>query len=261
MRKVIFILLFLCCILSLSGCIGDNGAVPERTVTFANVTEVIDGDTFVISSGEKVRLIGVDTPERGEPYYEEARQYMVDNVLGMTVGLESDVSDTDRYGRLLRYVWLNDTMVNNELVLLGLAYSKAYEPDTYYQEQLDSSETLARGMGVGLWSASSFGEGGLVTISYLDAGRHIGQEVRVEGTVVTTSRNDGNGIIFLNFHDPYEGYFTVVIWSDDWDRFPQSPEVYYYGEHVMVTGKVVEYKGSPEIVVQAPSEIKILSDG
>lgn len=258
MRKVILILLLLCSILSLSGCIGNNGSVSERTVTFANVTEVIDGDTVVISGGEKVRLIGVDTPERGEPYYEEARQYMVDNVLGRTVGLESDVSGTDRYGRLLKYVWINDTMVNNELVLLGLAYSKTYEPDIYYQELLDSSESRARDMGLGLWSASSSGEPDLITVPYLDAGRYVGQTVRVEGTVVTTSKNDENGIIFLNFHDPYEGYFTVVIWSDDWDRFRQSPEVYYKGEHVLVTGKVVEYKGSPEIVVHDPSEISLL---
>ncbi|MGM0771163.1 MAG: thermonuclease family protein [Halobacteriota archaeon] len=242
----------------MSGCIDNNGAVSERTVTFANVTEVIDGDTFVISGGEKVRLIGVDTPERGEPYYEEARQYMVDNVLGRTVGLESDVSDTDRYGRLLKYVWLNDTMVNNELVLLGLAYSKTYEPDIYYQEIMDSSESRARKMGLGLWSASVSGESDLITVSYLDAGRYVGQTVGVEGTVVTTSRNDKNGIIFLNFHDPYEGYFTVVIWSDDWKRFPQSPEVYYKGEHVLVIGKVIEYKGTPEIVVQDPSEIMFL---
>ncbi|WP_440952968.1 thermonuclease family protein [Methanococcoides sp. FTZ1] len=260
MRKVILILLLLSFTLSLSGCIDNFDAVPERTVTFANVTEVIDGDTFVISTGEKVRLIGVDTPERGEPYYGEARQYMVDNVLGNTVGLESDVSDTDRYGRLLRYVWLNNTMVNNELVLSGLAYSKTYEPDTYYQELLDSSELHARGMGVGLWSISSSGDADLRTISYLDAGRYVGQEVKVEGRVVTTSKNNENGIIFLNFHEPYEGYFTVIIWSDDWDHFPQSPDVYYDGKQVLVTGEVVEYKVTPEIVVHEPSKIKILSE-
>lgn len=260
MRKIIIILLLLSSILSLSGCLGSDEVVPDRMVTLANVTEVIDGDTFVISTGEKVRLIGVDTPERGEAYYEEARQYMVDNVLGRTVGLESDVSDTDRYGRLLRYVWLNESMVNDDLVLSGLAVSKEYKPDTYYQVQLDESESYAKERGVGLWSIGSSQETGKITVSYLDAGRHVGQTVTVEGTVVRTARHDGNGIIFLNFHDPYEGYFTVVIWSGDWDRFPQSPELYYDGKHVLVTGKVIEYKGSPEIVVQDPSEIAIVGD-
>lgn len=260
MRKIILIMLLLCSILSLSGCIGPDEAVPEPTVTFANVTEVIDGDTFVISTGEKVRLIGVDTPERGEPYYEEAKQYMVDNLLGRTVRLEADVSDTDRYGRLLRYVWLDSSMVNNDLVRSGLAVSKTYEPDTYYQDELDDSESYAREMGVGLWSEASSQEGANAIISYLDAGRYVGQTVTVEGTVVRTARHDGNGIIYLNFHDPYEGYFTVVIWSGDWDRFPQSPELYYDGKHVLVTGKVIEYKGSPEIIVEGPAEIVIVND-
>lgn len=67
MSKVIFIFLLSCSLLFLSGCTGYDGSVPQRAVTFANVTEVIDGDTFVISTGEKVRLIGVDTPERGSP--------------------------------------------------------------------------------------------------------------------------------------------------------------------------------------------------
>ncbi|WP_135603743.1 thermonuclease family protein [Methanococcoides sp. NM1] len=260
MHKIIIILLLLSSILSLSGCVGPDEAVSERTVTFANVTEVIDGDTFVISTGEKVRLIGVDTPERGEPYYQEAKQYMVDNLFGRTVRLEADVSDTDRYGRLLRYVWLDGSMVNNDLVLSGLAVSKTYEPDTYYQDQLDGSESYAREKGVGLWSEESFQGTAKTIISYLDAGRYVGQTVTVEGTVVRTARHDGNGIIYLNFHDPYDGYFTVVIWSDDWDRFPQSPELYYDGKHVLVTGKIIEYKGSPEIIVEDPSEIVIISD-
>ncbi|NYT19184.1 MAG: thermonuclease family protein [Methanosarcinales archaeon] len=259
MRKVIITLLFLCSIISLSGCVGSDDAVPERAVTFANVTEVIDGDTFVISTGEKVRLIGVDTPERGEPYYGEARQYVVDNLHGRTVRLEADVSDTDRYGRLLRYVWLDGSMVNNDLVLSGLAVSKTYEPDSYYQDQLEESESYAREHGLGIWSQASSRGTEHVIISYLDAGRYVGQTVTVEGTVVHTARNDGNGIIYLNFHDSYEGYFTVVIWSDDWDRFPQSPELYYDGKHVLVTGNVIEYKGSPEIIVESPSEIVVVS--
>ncbi|KGK99043.1 nuclease [Methanococcoides methylutens] len=260
MRKIILSLFLLSSILSVSGCVGPDEAAPGLTVTFANVTEVIDGDTFVISTGEKVRLIGVDTPERGEPYYDEAKQYMIDNLPGRTVRLEADVSDTDRYGRLLRYVWLDGSMVNNDLVLSGLAVSKTYEPDTYYQDQLEGSESYARERGVGLWSEAASQEVGKTIISYLDAGRYVGQTVTVEGTVVRTTKHDGNGIIYLNFHDPYEGYFTVVIWSEDWDRFLQSPEVYYDGKHVLVTGKVIEYKGSPEIIVENPSEIVIVSD-
>ncbi|NPE29791.1 thermonuclease family protein [Methanococcoides sp. SA1] len=257
MNKLIISFLLLLCLAVSSGCVGSDTDVAPHPLEFVNVTEVIDGDTIVVSSGERVRLIGVDTPEVGEPYYSEAKQYMVHRVLGKVIGLEKDVSETDVYGRLLRYVWVKDEMVNKELVLSGLAFSKTYSPDTHYQDIFDSAEVVAKENGVGLWSVPVMAEDS-VTISYLEAGRYIGQVVTVEGTIVQTTKKDDSGIIFLNFHDPYEGYFTVVIWSDDWNRFSQDPDVMYEGKHVLVTGKVIEYKGSPEIIVESPSQIVII---
>jgi micrococcal nuclease len=257
MNKYVALLLVILCLVGSSGCVGSDIDSSAHALEFVNVTEVIDGDTIVISSGERVRLIGVDTPEVGELYYSEAKQYMVHRVLGKVVGLEKDVSETDNYGRLLRYVWVGDEMVNKELVLSGLAFSKAYRPDTHYQDIFDSAEVMAKENGVGLWSVPAMSED-TVTISYLEAGRYIDQVVTVEGTIVRTNKNDDAGIVFLNFHDPYKGYFTVVIWSDNWDRFSQDPESLYGGKHVLVTGKVIEYKGSPEIIVEAPSQIVII---
>ncbi|MCD4806902.1 MAG: thermonuclease family protein [Methanococcoides sp.] len=257
MNKCMALFLVIICLVGSSGCVGSDTNPSSHALEFVNVTEVIDGDTVVISSGERVRLIGVDTPEVGEPYYSEAKQYMVHRVLGKVVGLEKDVSETDNYGRLLRYVWVEGEMVNKELVLSGLAFSKAYRPDIYYLDIFDSAEVMAKGNGVGLWSVPAM-TGDTVTISYLEAGRYIDQVVTVEGTIVRTTKKDDSGIVFLNFHDPYEGYFTVVIWSDDWDRFSQDPDIMYGGKHVLVTGKVIEYKGSPEIIVEDPSQIVII---
>ncbi len=256
--KYINIIIIISLCLCLSGCLGFE-STPERTV--ANVTRIVDGDTVVIDSGEKVRLVGVDTPEVDEAYYEEAKQYMVDNVLGEQVELEADVSNRDDFGRLLRYVWLDGELINEQLVLSGLAVSKTYEPDTRYQETFDTAQSLAREKSVGLWSGSSGREGlGPETeegaIYYIDAGRYIGHVKTVEGVIVDS--HDAGNIIFLNFHDPYEGYFTVVIYPDDRERFPQSPEIMYYMKKVRVTGKIIDYKGSPEIVVDDPSQIEIL---
>ena len=94
-------------------------------------------------------------------------------------------------------------------------------------------------------------------ISYLDAGDYIGQTKIVEGTIVGTFKYTQGNVIFLNFHDPYQGYFTSIIWSSDWDNFPFAPEVYYEGEEVRVTGEIIEYKGTPEIVVRDPSQIEV----
>jgi len=72
----------------------------------ARVTRVIDGDTFVLTTGERVRLIGVNTPERDEQGFDEATAFTSDLILNATVWLESDGDNVDRHGRLRRYVWL-----------------------------------------------------------------------------------------------------------------------------------------------------------
>lgn len=120
----------------------------------ATVTRVIDGDTIVIDTGQKVRYIGIDTPEvypQVEPYGKEAWEVNRQLVEGKQVRLERDVSDTDRYGRLLRYVYVDEILVNAELVRLGLAQAKAYPPDTKNQQYLEELEAAARETYQGMW--------------------------------------------------------------------------------------------------------------
>ena len=78
----------------------------QPALTQATVLRVIDGDTFELSGGERVRLIGVDAPELGRPGSNEAIQFVRERVEGRTVWLEADGADRDRHGRLRRYVWL-----------------------------------------------------------------------------------------------------------------------------------------------------------
>ena len=116
------------------------------------VTRVIDGDTMEIEGGYRVRYIGIDTPEKGEPYYQEALEANRNLVGGKKVRLEKDVEDKDKYGRLLRYVWVDNTMVNAELVRLGFAYSYSYPPNLKYQTYFLQMEKEAREHKRGLWS-------------------------------------------------------------------------------------------------------------
>jgi micrococcal nuclease len=128
---------------------------PERTL--ATVVEVVDGDTIRVSIDGQVfelRYIGIDTPEAGQPFGPECAQANRELVLGKTVGLEKDVSETDQYGRLLRYVWLGEVMVNAELLRLGWAHASAYPPDVTHQEWFLSLESQAREAGLGLWAAT-----------------------------------------------------------------------------------------------------------
>lgn len=123
--------------------------------TTAKVIKVIDGDTITIEGGYRVRYIGIDTPEihpELEAFGLEAWQANLALVGDKTVHLERDVSETDKYGRLLRYVYVDDTFVNAELVRAGLARAEAYPPDTKYQDYLERLEQEARQAGRGLWA-------------------------------------------------------------------------------------------------------------
>jgi len=121
----------------------------------ATATRVIDGDTIIIDTGHRVRYIGIDTPEvypRLEAYGMEAWQANRQLVGGEEVRLERDVSETDKYGRLLRYIYVDNIFVNAELVRQGLAEVKAYPPDTKYQDYLEQMESEAREAGRGIWA-------------------------------------------------------------------------------------------------------------
>ena len=122
------------------------------------VTKVIDGDTIEIESGQKIRYIGVDTPETRHPnkpvecFGKEASRANKKLVKGKWVRLEKDVSETDRYGRLLRYVYVDDIFVNDYLVRQGYAQAISYPPDIKYQAVFREAEYRARENTVGLWS-------------------------------------------------------------------------------------------------------------
>jgi len=94
-------------------------------------------------------------------------------------------------------------------------------------------------------------------ISYLDAGKYIGQTRTVEGTIVRTYRYEKGNVIFLDFHDPYQGYFEVIIWRENWKNFPFAPEVFYKGKEVRVTGLIKDYKGSPQMELTSPRQIEV----
>ncbi len=254
MFKKSLILITTLLILISCGCLSsDENRIVNSTTTVASV---IDGDTFVTDSGEKVRLIGIDTPEVDEPYYTEAKDYLSTRIEGKQVLLEGDSSNRDTYGRLLRYIWLDGELVNRELVEKGLALSRLYDPDTKYQHIFNEAQQRARNEQVGIWSYLANSD--TAVISYLEAENYVGQVRTVKGTVVSTTKNEEDGIIYLNFHDPYKGYFTVIIWQDSWSNFPQSPDTYYEGKDVLVTGKIKDYKGTPEIEVSNGSQIEIV---
>jgi micrococcal nuclease len=121
----------------------------------ATVVDVVDGDTIKVDlDGEtyKVRYIGMDTPERDRPFYEEATAKNAGLVDGQTVLLVKDVSETDKYDRLLRYVFVGDTFVNFELVNQGYAEAATFPPDISCEGMFRAAEADARSHERGLWA-------------------------------------------------------------------------------------------------------------
>ena len=125
-------------------------ACKPPTDTFA-VVSIIDGDTIIVKGGYHVRYIGVDSPETDEYYYSEAKQMNTELIAGKKVRLESDVTDKDKYGRLLRYVFVDDTFVNAEMVRQGCAWATSYPPDVKYQVYLKAMEKEAKQLKRGFW--------------------------------------------------------------------------------------------------------------
>jgi endonuclease YncB( thermonuclease family) len=134
-----------------------DGGRPASGRPTAQVARVIDGDTIELSDGRRVRYIGIDTPETVDPsqpvgcYGKEASDRNKALVEGKTVSLEKDVSETDRFGRLLRYVYLGDVMVNELLVSEGFAQASSFPPDVKYQDRFTAAQQQARAASRGLW--------------------------------------------------------------------------------------------------------------
>lgn len=128
-------------------------------VSEAKVVRVIDGDTIEIEGGEKVRYIGIDAPETVEPgkpvefFGREATAKNKELVEGKIVRLQKDLTDRDKYNRLLRYVYVGENLINAELVRLGFARAWAYPPDVKYQNEINMAEQEAQKLKSGLWSA------------------------------------------------------------------------------------------------------------
>lgn len=129
------------------------------------VIRVIDGDTIELEGGKRTRYIGVDTPEIVDPtkpvecFGREASDENKKLVEGKMVRLEKDISETDRYGRLLRYVYVGDVLVNDALVRQGFAHSSTFPPDVKYQQKFMEAEREARENNRGLWAGCSLTNG------------------------------------------------------------------------------------------------------
>ena len=167
MKRLTLIAIFL--IFGLVACDALEDAAPladDGDGETARVIRVTDGDTirveFPDGTTEDVRYIGINTPERDEPCYGRdggATGANADFVEGQTVRLVQDITDRDRFGRLLRYIYVGDTFVNAELIRGGWAEATRYEPDTRHFDEFVDLERAAERANIGCHPTGIFDDG------------------------------------------------------------------------------------------------------
>jgi endonuclease YncB( thermonuclease family) len=222
------------------------------------VKKVFDGDSVLLSDGREIRYIGIDAPEtsgkRPEEYYgNEARGKNESLVLGKEVRLEYDVERKDIYGRTLAYVYLDDVMINLEMVKSGFALAVPYPPNLAHQDELCEAMLSARREKRGLWENP---DAWMITTD--EADRYIGLSKTVFGKVL---HSDTVGVgTFLNFGDDFSQDFTAFIPADYhslfYDHSILDPAGKYLGKVIEVTGTLKE-KNGPSITVRHPCQIYI----
>ena len=155
MYKKLIIILVVIAFISTIGYLSFTGFFIQKDYSGETsvVSRVIDGDTVELIDGERVRLIGIDTPEKGNKCYKESAIRLSELVEGKDVILERDVEDKDRYGRLLRFIFLYKENINVKLVREGLAKMYTIKPNVKYHEEIQEAFLSARTESGCLWSS------------------------------------------------------------------------------------------------------------
>jgi micrococcal nuclease len=128
-----------------------NLTEPTSTLITAQVTRIIDGDTLKTDTKQTLRLLGINTPERSQPYYQEAKDFLAQKTQNKTIQIESQ--GQDKYRRTLAHIFLNNENINAGILSQGLATLYYYDHDSHYEE-LKQAEEFARNNNLGLWKPS-----------------------------------------------------------------------------------------------------------
>jgi micrococcal nuclease len=156
-KRLMVALLALAGLGAAAGASATNYALDEDAKKFT-VSRVVDGDTLKTTTGETIRLIGVDTPETVDPnrpdgcFGSEASNFTKQQLTNKTIRVETDKDPKDRYGRILGYVYLEDgTFFNRTLITEGYAKPLSVGRNTAHAMEFANEATFAQSANKGLW--------------------------------------------------------------------------------------------------------------
>ena len=225
------------------------GITPVEAGNYRQVVHVIDGDTVVLDGGERVRMIGINSPEQetkqrsAEPYAMEAKLALEDLVKGSKVKVDYDHERLDRYGRTLAYLELADgTDVQDELISQGYAAAVAVPPNLARVREYFSTESKARKRKAGIWDQHPW----LVEINNIAKYPIIG--FRLVTGKITNFKETGNNIVFI-MSDRFSLLLSLKMWKTYWaGQFPGD----FVGRRVEARGWAIENEKYNWISVRHP---------
>jgi len=207
---------------------------------FFMVSRVIDGDTFSVDGGGRIRMAGINTPEVDQYFYEEAKEALSLMIDKTKVRLEQDITDTDKYGRLLRYVFAGDLFISLEMVKRGFANVFTVPPDVKYTDELLGAERYARENNLGLWeiSAGFIGEN-IKEDNENKTGNNGGQSGKALKTISVELNWDAPGNDMENLNGEYAGIKNESVDDIDiggWTVKDSATKIYEFKHYILKSG-------------------------
>jgi endonuclease YncB( thermonuclease family) len=226
-------------------------SLPAPGYSYFTVSRVYDGDTIELSDGNKIRLLGINTPEvqhfnkQADAGGDEAKRWLTEKLKNRTVRLVTDVEKTDKYGRTLAHVFTDSKEhINLELVATGLAEASIYPPNLLFVDELVKAQNQAEKNHLGIWQRPEYAP---IAVDLLTDQGHTGW-TRIVGKVDNIKQTKKS--IYLNFTDQ----FSARI-DRDWESlFPDLNSL--TGKTVEVRGWLNKNRGKFSMLLRHPSAIK-----
>jgi endonuclease YncB( thermonuclease family) len=224
--------------------------LPERTYRHLHrVKNVYDGDTIVLENGQRIRLLGVNTPEiesrhrDSEPGGHAAKEWLQNQLQGQKVYLEYDLEKHDKYKRLLAHVFSTDgTHINLELLKNGLAFVNIIPPNLRHADRFSQAQKLAENKNLGIWKLPRYQARSLSLISSDDKGWQ-----RYIGTPRTLQHKRKYSYLVFNDH------VNIRIANDNLKLFPALDT--YLGKTVEIRGWASRRSGKFSFQIHHPSAL------
>lgn len=226
---------------------------------YHRVKHVIDGDTIVIDTGEHVRYIGMDTPERNEPFYEEAKARNKSLVNKKKIKLVVCKKEPkDKFGRLLAWVYADGVFVNRTLVNEGLARKLIIPPCADEKAaEFEQIEKSARERRIGIWGERKEKDEAVRVIQAEDARYNTGKYLRIKGRINNVYKT--RKAIFIDFGAERIHDLSAVIFKKNFIEFESAgiDPLKLKGRVVIISGFIKNYNGRPEVILNRPSQVQV----